>query len=69
MEQVSFMSACRAFFGQLPGQTAMQFGHELMALTNDDRQEIAAGLAKNGFNIDPASVERKQRSTGKEMGR
>ena len=58
-ETVSFMSACKTFFGLMPGQGAMDFGRELLALTNPDRAEIAAGLAANGYNIDPKTIEKK----------
>lgn len=56
---VSFMAACKAFFGLLPDQQPLSFGKELQRLTNEDRTEIAAGLAANGYNIDPTTIEKK----------
>lgn len=56
---VSFMKACNEFFGLLPDQKPIQFGKEIQALTDKDREEIAAGLAKNGYNIDPETIKRK----------
>jgi len=58
-ETVSFMSACKDFFGLKPDQKPLEFGKELQALTNADRAEIAAGLVANGYNIDPSTVEKK----------
>ena len=58
-EQIAFVSACKDFFGFLPGQRPMDFGKEVQALTNEDRIEIASGLAKNGYNIAPDTIERK----------
>lgn len=56
---VTFMTACKDFFGFHPNQKPIEFGKEMLALTNADRQEIAAGLKKNGIDIDPASIDRK----------
>lgn len=47
----TFMSACRDFFGLKDGQTAMDFGKEIKALTDADRAEISAGLASHGYKI------------------
>jgi hypothetical protein len=50
-KKTTFMAACRDFFGLHPGQTAMQFGAEIKALTDEDRKEIRAGLEKEGYEI------------------
>ena len=50
---MTFMQACREFFGQKEGQSAMQFGKEVMALTPEDKVEIAKGLVQNGYAIEP----------------
>lgn len=48
MKELSFMQACRDFFGMKSGQTTMQFAAECKELTPDDRKEIAAGLEATG---------------------
>lgn len=51
MKEMTFMQACRDFFGLLPGQTPLQFGAEIKKLTEEDRAEIRAGLESNGYKI------------------
>lgn len=51
IKKLTFMAACRDFFGLKEGQTAMDFGKELKALTEKDRDEIKVGLAKLGYEI------------------
>jgi hypothetical protein len=48
---LTFMAACRAYFGQKPGQGAMDFGKEVQAMSPQDRQEITNLLEKEGFVI------------------
>lgn len=48
---LSLMAACRDYFGTKDGQTAIQFGMEYKALTDDDKKEIADGLRANGYSI------------------
>lgn len=48
---LSFMAACRDYFGLHHGQTAMQFGAEIKKLTEEDRAEIKLGLEKLGYTI------------------
>lgn len=55
----TFMTACRNYFGLLPGQKPIEFGKEMQALTQSDRDEIAAGLVKNGIDIDMQTVVKK----------
>lgn len=43
---LTFMAACREFFGQREGTTALDFGKEVKALTPDDRKEMAPQLEK-----------------------
>jgi hypothetical protein len=50
-KKLTFMAACREFFGLKEGQTAMEFGKELKQLTDADRAEIKAGLEKLGYEI------------------
>lgn len=45
-EKISFMSACVRFFGQKEGQTKLQLGQEVKALTPQDRIDMTPGLAK-----------------------
>ena len=47
----TFLGACREFFGQRDGQTALDFGKELKQLTEQDRKEITEGLTALGYNI------------------
>lgn len=51
MPPMTFMAACRDFFGLKEGQTALQFGQEIKALTEQDRKEIREGLEQNGYTI------------------
>jgi hypothetical protein len=48
----SFIAACIAFFGLLPGQNKLAFGREMQALNDDDRTEIWNGLKQNGIVCD-----------------
>lgn len=48
---MSFIQACREFFGQRPDQSAMDFMKEIKALSETDRAEIKAGLIALGYNI------------------
>lgn len=50
-KQMTFMQACKDFFGLHAGQTSMDFAKEIKALTDADRIEIAAGLKANGYEI------------------
>lgn len=50
-KKLTFLQACKDFFGLRDGQTAMQFAQEIKALTETDRSEIRAGLEQNGYEI------------------
>jgi len=54
MPQIGFVKAMKDFFGPLPGQSVMQFGAELRALSHEDKLEFARGLRAEGVNcVDP----------------
>jgi hypothetical protein len=40
LKQMSFVAACRQFFGLLPNQTLMEFANELRQLTPNDKAEL-----------------------------
>ena len=48
----TFTAAAIEFFGLHPGQTKMQFGLELKALTISDKLELAAGMRKAGVECE-----------------
>lgn len=50
-KQMTFMQACRDYFGMHPGQTSVQFGTEIKALNEKDRAEITQGLKAQGYEI------------------
>jgi len=41
---MTFMAACKNFFGFKPGQTLSEFSAEIKALTPADRAELTPGL-------------------------
>jgi hypothetical protein len=51
VKKLTFMGACRDFFGGLPGQTSVQFGKEVQKLSAEDRAEIQKGLEEQGYEI------------------
>lgn len=51
VKKMTFMSACKDYFGLKTGQTPVEFGREIKALTEDDRAEIRKGLEQNGYEI------------------
>ena len=50
MTQSSFVKAMKDYFGLLPGQTVLQFGAELKALSYMDKCEFANGLRALGID-------------------
>jgi len=57
MHEITFLAACKDFFGLKPGQTAVQFLQEVKGLTDTDREELKPGLEKAlGVTIIRASV-------------
>ena len=52
MKQMTLLSAAIDFFGLKDGQTRMEFAKgEYKQLTDADKEEIKAGLEKNGYEI------------------
>jgi len=56
MPQIGFVKAMKDYFGLRPGQTILQFGAELKALTYDEKLDFAQGLRSIG--IDSADPDR-----------
>jgi len=54
--KMTFMQACKDYFGLLPGTTAVDFAKEVKQLTPADRVEITAGLVQNGYEIVAGTV-------------
>jgi len=55
---VGFMTACKQFFGQKPGQTLLDFRNEVGKLTPQDRGDMIPGLEKElGVKIDTKSAQ------------
>lgn len=52
--KMTFMGACRDYFGPREGQTNVQFGKEVQQLSQADRAEIQKGLEQQGYEITPA---------------
>jgi hypothetical protein len=50
MPQIGFVKAMKDFFGPLPGQSVLQFGAELKALSHEEKREFAASLHAIGIN-------------------
>lgn len=40
METMSFIAACRKFFGTKPGQSLQEFAAEVRALTDKDKTDL-----------------------------
>lgn len=51
MKKLTFMAACKDYFGLKEGQTSLQFAHEIKQLTEQDRAEIKEGLEGVGYEI------------------
>jgi hypothetical protein len=43
--RMSFVTACHTYFGRKPGQSLLEFGAELKALSPQDRRELARHLS------------------------
>jgi hypothetical protein len=50
MPQASFVKAMKDFFGLLPGQTVLQFGAEIRALSYEEKLDFVQGLRSLGIN-------------------
>lgn len=53
-KQMTFVQACRDFFGLKEGQGLKDIMLEIKALTLEDRTEIKTGLEANGYEITSA---------------
>lgn len=49
---MTFIAACKTFFGFKEGQSLTDFGKEIRDLTPADREEIANALRARGYEID-----------------
>lgn len=52
MEQLSFVAACKRFFGFKDGQSISEFGRELKDLTHAEKLEIAQGMRAAGIDCE-----------------
>jgi hypothetical protein len=50
MPQPGFVKAIKDYFGLLPGQTVIQFGAELRALSHEEKLDFARGLRSAGID-------------------
>ena len=50
MSQIGFVKAMKDYFGPLPGQSIMQFGAELRALSHEEKLDFAQGLRSIGID-------------------
>jgi len=50
MPQVGFVKAMKDYFGVLPGQSVIQFGRELKALSYEEKLDFAKGLRSIGID-------------------
>lgn len=51
MENVTFVVACKKFFGFRPGMVLADFAAELKALTPADVADLKAEFPKVGYNV------------------
>lgn len=54
-QPVTFVVACKQFFGLLPNQTLQEFAAELRKLTPDDKQELIKLFAEIGIDASKES--------------
>ena len=50
MPQIGFVKAMKDYFGLLPGQSVIQFGAELRALSYEEKLTFASGLRAIGID-------------------
>ena len=55
MKQMTFIQACRTFFGMLPGETLQQFVAEMRALTPEDKAELVILFRNVGIDATKVS--------------
>lgn len=51
MEKMSFVKACKTFFGFKDGQTLAEFAAELKCLTDQDRADLTALFPSVGIEV------------------
>ena len=56
MKPMTFMQACKDFFGLKPGQTLSDFAREMRELTDADKAEISALFPSVGYGIVSATA-------------
>jgi hypothetical protein len=54
-KSVTFVVACKQFFGLLPNQTLQEFAAELRKLTPEDKQELIKLFAEIGIDASKQS--------------
>lgn len=54
-QPVTFVVACKQFFGLLPGQTLQEFAAELRKLTAEDKTELIKLFAEIGIDASKQS--------------
>jgi hypothetical protein len=65
MPQTGFVKAMKGYFGLLPGQSVVQFGSELRALSYEEKLDFATGLRSiGGSNARTLKWRRSLRSCG-----
>ena len=50
LEQVTFVNACRKFFGPMPGQTIKAFADEIKAVQGKDREDLIQLFRSVGYD-------------------
>jgi hypothetical protein len=57
MQQIGSVKAMKDYFGLLPGQSVLQFGSELRALSHEEKLDFANGLRSLGIDCaDPTPL-------------
>ncbi len=51
MKEMSFVLACKDYFGFKEGQTMMEFAAELKALTDQDKADLSRYFETVGYKI------------------
>lgn len=55
LKQMTFVQACRSFFGMLPNETLQEFVAELKALTPEDKAELIVLFRNVGIDATKVS--------------
>jgi hypothetical protein len=59
MKRMSFVAACKDFFGIKPGQSSVEFMKEIKELSPKDRTDLIAMFPSVGYEIEGAALEAK----------